>query len=249
MELKDFFIENPKAALAFSGGVDSAFLLWAAKRYGAQVKAYFVKTPFQPQFELDDAVRLAKQLDADLAIIETDVLQQENVAANPVNRCYYCKRHILRQIRRAADMDGFSLLIDGTNASDDVLDRPGMQALWEEQVRSPLRECGLTKTQIRSLSREAGLFTHDKPAYACLATRIPAGVRITPEDLQRTERSEAYLRELGFSDFRIWLMGNSAKLQVQENQLARLLECRQQIVDRLRSDYREVLLDMEVRHE
>lgn len=249
MELQDFFAENPKAALAFSGGVDSAFLLWAAKQYGAQVKAYYVKTPFQPQFELDDAARLAKLLDADMEIIETDVLQQENIAANPADRCYYCKRRILREIRRAADMDGFSLLIDGTNASDDVFDRPGMQALREEQVRSPLRECGLTKTQIRSLSKEAGLFTYDKPAYACLATRIPTGVRITPENLQRTEHSEAYLRELGFSDFRIRLMGNSAKLQLPECQLARLLKFRQQIVNRLRSDYAEVLLDMEVRHE
>ena len=249
MELKDFFAENSKAALAFSGGVDSAFLLWAAKQYGAQVKAYYIKTPFQPQFELDDAVCLAKRLDADMAIIETDVLQQENIAANSVNRCYYCKRHMLREIRKAADMDGFSLLIDGTNASDDAADRLGMQALREEQVRSPLRECGLTKTQIRSLSKEVGLFTHDKPAYACLATRIPTGTKITAEDLQRTERSEAYLRELGFSDFRIRLMGNSAKIQVQESQLSLLLKLRQQIVDRLGSDYAQVLLDMEVRHE
>lgn len=249
MELKDFFAENPKVALAFSGGVDSAFLLWAAKQYGAQIKAYYVKTAFQPQFEQEDAVHLAKLLDADMVMIEADVLAQEVIAANPDNRCYYCKRCMLQAIRKAAEADGFQLLIDGTNASDDAGDRPGMRALREEQVRSPLRECGLTKAEIRYLSKEAGLFTHDKPAYACLATRIPTGVRITPEDLQRTERSEAYMRELGFSNFRIRLMGECAKIQVPENQLSRLLQSRQQIVKRLRSDYAQVLLDMEVRHE
>ncbi len=249
MKLENFFAENPKVALAFSGGVDSAFLLWAAKQYGAQVKAYYVKTAFQPQFEQEDAVRLAKLLNADMVMIEADVLSQEAIVANPDNRCYYCKRCILQAIRVAAEADGFPVLIDGTNASDDAGDRPGMQALREENVRSPLRECGLTKSEIRHLSKEAGLFTHDKPAYACLATRIPTGIRITAKDLQRTERSEAYLRELGFSDFRIRLMGESAKLQLTQRDLPLLLQQRSQIVEQLRKDYAEVLLDMEVRHE
>ena len=145
--------------------------------------------------------------------------------------------------------DSFSVLIDGTNASDDAGDRPGMQALREEQVRSPLRECGLTKAQIRKASKEAGLFTHDKPAYACLATRIPTGTRITAKDLERTERSEEYLRTLGFSNFRIRLMGNSAKLQLQQQDLPLLLQYRSPIAAQLGKDYAEVLLDMEVRHE
>ena len=249
MKLDNFFAENSKVALAFSGGVDSAFLLWAAKQYGAQVRAYYVKTAFQPQFEYEDALRLAKLLDADMVTLEVDVLQQEQIVSNPANRCYACKRCLMRTIREAAMKDGFSVLIDGTNASDDTGVRPGMQALQEENVRSPLRECGLTKAEIRRLSKEAGLFTHDKPAYACLATRIPTGMRITAKDLQRTERSEAYLRELGFSDFRIRLMGESAKLQVTQQDLPRLLQQRSQIVERLRKDYAEVLLDMEVRHE
>lgn len=249
MELKDFFTENPRAALAFSGGVDSAFLLWAAKQYGAQVRAYYVKTAFQPQFEYEDALRLAKLLDADMVTLEVDVLQQEQIVSNPANRCYACKRCLMRTIREAATKDGFSVLIDGTNASDEAGDRPGMQALREEQVRSPLRECGLTKAQIRKASKEAGLFTHDKPAYACLATRIPTGMRITAKDLERTERSEEYLRKLGFSSFRIRLMGNSAKLQLQQQDLPLLLLHRSQIVEHLRKDYAEVLLDMEVRHE
>lgn len=249
MELKDFFLENPKVALAFSGGVDSAFLLWAAKQYGAQVKAYYVKTAFQPQFEYEDALHLAKQLGADMVTLEVDVLQQEPIVSNPANRCYACKRCLMQAIREAAKKDGFSMLIDGTNASDDAADRPGMQALREENVRSPLRECGWTKTKIRKASKEAGLFTHDKPAYACLATRIPTGTPITEKDLQRTERSEEYLRQLGFSDFRIRLMGNSAKLQLTQRDMPLLLQYQNQIVEQLRKDYTEVLLDMEVRHE
>ena len=139
------------------------------------------------------------------------------------------------------------MLIDGTNASDDAADRPGMAALRELSVRSPLRECGITKDEVRALSREAGLFTWNKPAYACLATRIPTGETITPEKLQKTERAEAFLESLGFRDFRVRLMDGSAKLQLREEQFPLLLEKRKTINDKLKTDYRSVVLDLEVR--
>ena len=141
------------------------------------------------------------------------------------------------------------MIIDGTNASDDVSDRPGYQALQELRVLSPLRLCGLTKDEIRCLSKEAGLFTHDKPAYACLATRIPAGTVITHTLLERTERSEEFLKQLGFSDFRIRTKENSAVLQLQESQLPLLLQHREIIWKRLKQEYHSVLLDLEVRNE
>ena len=177
--LQAFFTNNPKIALAFSGGVDSAYLLYAAKTFGADVKAYYVKTPFQPEFEYEDALRLAEQLGADMVTIHLDVLSDSAITENPKNRCYFCKKRIFTAILKQAKVDGYSLIIDGTNASDDASDRPGMVALQELSVRSPLRECCLTKEEIRRLSKEAGLFTHDKPAYACLATRIPTGTAIT----------------------------------------------------------------------
>ncbi|MFR4278111.1 MAG: asparagine synthase-related protein [Oscillospiraceae bacterium] len=180
MTLQEFFAENPRAAIAFSGGVDSSYLLYAAVQCGADVHAYFAKTAFQPQFELDDAQRLAESVGAKLTVLELDALSSEDVARNPANRCYYCKQNIFGNLKRAAAEDGFTLILDGTNASDDAGDRPGMRALREMDVRSPLRECGLTKAEIRRLSHEAGLFTWDKPAYACLATRVPTGTRITP---------------------------------------------------------------------
>ena len=247
MELKQFFETHSEVAIAFSGGVDSAYLLYAAKRYGNRVKAYYVKTAFQPQFELEDAYRLAAELDADMDVLYVDILCNSVIASNPADRCYHCKKELFSHILKAAKEDGFSVLLDGTNASDEASDRPGMRAITELSVRSPLRECGLTKKEIRRLSKEAGLFTHDKPAYACLATRIPTGEPITKDKLLRTERAESYLSDIGFRDFRVRSQENMAKLQIQEADLPRLAEHRQQILTELKQYYASVLLDLEVR--
>lgn len=247
MNLQQFFEENPKVALAFSGGVDSAYLMYAAKTYGADVKAYYVNAAFQPAFELEDATRLATQLQVPMEILTPDILAEETVVSNPSNRCYFCKKVIFGNILEAAKKDGYTVILDGTNASDDAGDRPGMRVLQELQVRSPLRECGLTKSEIRERSKEAGLFTWDKPAYACLATRIPSGTRITKEDLERTEKGEQSLQKMGFRDFRIRLRGENALIQVTEAQLPLALEKRQAIVEELLKYYKGVALDMEVR--
>ena len=147
----------------------------------------------------------------------------------------------------AAKKDGFFVLLDGTNASDDYDDRPGMKALSELQVLSPLRLCGLKKEQIRALSKEAGLFTWNKPAYACLATRITTGREITKADLEKTEKAENYLTELGFSDFRVRLLFDSAKIQVTNGQFELLIKKRNEILKELKKYYKSVLLDMEAR--
>lgn len=247
MELSEFFAENPTVALGFSGGVDSAFLLWAALHYGAQVEAYYVKTPFQPRFELEDARKLAGQLGAKMTVLETDVLDLPQVACNPADRCYHCKNAIFSLIRRQAAADGWPVLIDGTNASDDAGDRPGMKALRELEVRSPLRECGITKKEVRRRSREAGLFTWDKPAYACLATRIPTGRTITHSLLERVEQSEDALSQLGFTDFRVRVLGDAARLQLPEEQLQTALDRREEIRAALAPAFSQVLLDLEPR--
>ena len=247
MTLPEFFQANPEAAVAFSGGADSAYLLSAAARYARRVRAYCARSPFQPAFEWEDARRLAGELGVGLRAVELDVLALPEVAANPPERCYHCKRAVFSAISQAARADGFPLLIDGTNASDDAADRPGMRALRELRVRSPLRECGLTKGEVRRLSKEAGLFTWDKPAYACLATRIPAGEEITREKLQKTEAAESLLFSLGFSDFRVRLLGERAMIQLPEGQLPLLLERRGQVLDGLKGKYSAVLLDLEPR--
>ena len=248
MTLEAFFKENPKTALAFSGGVDSSYLLYAAVQAGAEVRAYYVKTAFQPEFEYEDAMRLAKQLGAEVTVLRLDALCDPQVAANPANRCYYCKQNIFGSIWRAARADGFSVLLDGTNASDQADDRPGMKALRELKVRSPLREAGLTKAMIREKSRLAGLFTWDKPAYACLATRIPTGETITEEKLTRTEWAESYLMGLGFSDLRVRLLGSCARVQLPKEQQEAFLDRREEILAVLKTRYSGVLLDMEARN-
>ena len=247
MDLKQFFNQHPEVAIAFSGGVDSAYLLYAAKQYGKRVKAYYVNTDFQPMFELEDARKLAEELDADMKILNVEILDCAVVASNPSDRCYHCKKKLFGEILKAAKEDGFDLLLDGTNASDEASDRPGMRAIGELSVRSPLRECGLTKGNIRQLSKNAGLFTHDKPAYACLATRIPTGEPITKEKLQRTETAEAFLTGLGFLDFRVRSEGDMAKLQVREEDLNLLMAHRGEILCELKKYYNGVLLDLEVR--
>lgn len=249
MTLEEFFAQNPRPALAFSGGVDSAYLLYAAHRAGADVRAYYVSSAFQPQFELEDAKRLADSLSVPLTVLSVDILSNRTVTANPSERCYHCKRAIFSAILAAAEADGHTPVLDGTNASDQVSDRPGMRALRELGVRSPLRECGLTKPEVRRLSREAGLFTWDKPAYACLATRIPTGTAITRANLERTERAERFLAGLGFTDFRVRLLGGAAKLQLPASQLSALLAQRETILRELKKDYSDVLLDLEVRGE
>ncbi|ANZ43852.1 ATP-dependent sacrificial sulfur transferase LarE [Cloacibacillus porcorum] len=248
MELSDFFRENPRAALAFSGGTDSAYLLYEALQCGAEVRPYYVKTPFQPRFELDDALRLTKELGTELTVIEYDILDDGLVAANPADRCYHCKKKLFGLLlRERAANDGLSLIIDGTNASDDAGDRPGMRALGELCVRSPLRECGLTKAEIRARSKEAGLFTWNKPAYACLATRVPTGRPIERELLQRVEGAESELFALGFTDFRVRLFHEAARIQLPAAQMAAALERRGDILARLKKYFDTILLDMETR--
>ena len=247
MTLKQFFQENPRCALGFSGGVDSAYLLYAGVKAGADIRPYFIKTAFQPAFELADARKLAEGLGAEVTVLELDALADPRVAANPADRCYYCKQNLFRTLKDRAIADGYPVLLDGTNASDEAGDRPGMRALAELSVRSPLRECGLTKAEIRARSREAGLFTWDKPAYACLATRVPAGETITADILARVEGAEDALFRLGYTDFRVRVFHGAARLQLPRGQMERAVREAETIQAALKPYFTPILLDLEGR--
>ena len=247
MTLQAFFQANPRAALAFSGGVDSAYLLWAGRHWGCDLTAYYVRTAFQPEFEYEDARRLAEEVGVPLRVVEADILSVPLAAANGPDRCYHCKRALFALLWEAARRDGHTLLLDGTNASDDAGDRPGLRALRELEVRSPLRECGLTKAEIRAQSKKAGLFTWNKPAYACLATRIPTGTAITAVDLERVEAAEGALFALGFTDFRVRLLSGAARIQLPADQWDRVSEQREAIREALSPRFDAVLLDLETR--
>ena len=247
LTLEQFFKENPSVALGFSGGVDSSYLLYAGLRYGARIKAYFVKTAFQPDFEVQDAYRLAEHIGTEITVVEKNILDNEQVVSNPPDRCYHCKRAIFGALQGQAKALGITLLIDGTNASDEEADRPGMKALSEFSIRSPLRECGITKNEARRLSKEAGLFTWNKPAYACLATRIPSGRPITKELLRRVENAEDALFALGFTDFRVRVLDETARLQLPKERMAEALDKREDILKAIKPHFSAVLLDLESR--
>ena len=248
MELKDFFKIHPRCALGFSGGTDSAYLLVEGKRLGADIKPYFARSAFQPAFELADAERLCIELKCELTVLSCDVLSCDGIRANGPERCCYCKRELFSAIKARAAEDGYDTVIDGTNASDDISDRPGWRAIRELGVLSPLRDCGVEKAEVRARSAELGLFTANKPAYACLATRIPTGMAISAADLERVERGEAALAALGYSDFRVRLTREGfARLELREADISRAAEDRNAIISALKDDFKRITLDLQGR--
>ena len=246
-KLRAFFEAHPRMALAFSGGTDSAYLLYAARACGCDVAPFYARSAFQPAFERRDALRLTAQLGVTLTEVPLDVLALEKVRSNPPERCYHCKRAIFTALLEAARAGGYGEIMDGTNASDDAGDRPGMKVLSEMGVFSPLRLCGIPKDEVRTLSRRAGLFTWDKPAYACLATRIPAGTPIEVQTLQRVEGAESALMALGYRDLRVRVSHGAARLQLPGGQMARAVAERQAIRRALAPFFDAVLLDLEDR--
>lgn len=240
MTLLEFFQQVPKAALAFSGGVDSAYLLYIARQLGCDVRPYFLRSPFQPEFEMADAKKLAP----DLMVLELDILSLPQVSDNPKDRCYFCKKAMFTRLKEQASADGYPVILDGTNASDQFDDRPGMRALQELGVLSPLRLCGLTKDEIRCRSREVGLFTWDKAAYACLATRIPAGTSIDWDTLRRIESAENALLSLGYADLRVRVFHGAARVQLPREQFPRTPAEYQALTDAVSPYFDHVLLDL-----
>lgn len=244
MTLETFFKTVPQAALGFSGGTDSAYVLHQAVQAGIQIQPYYIKSAFQPTFELEHAQQLCAQLNISLTVLELDVTQNLQIVQNGKDRCYHCKKSLFSALMMQAEKDGFSVILDGTNASDDASDRPGMQALHELKVRSPLRECGISKQQVREASRKANLFTWNKPAYACLATRIPTGQMIESTLLTKVEQAENELFALGFSDFRVRVLGTAAQLQLPQEQWQKAISLQKTLQQKLKAHFSAVLLDL-----
>lgn len=232
--------------VAYSGGVDSALVMAVAhEQLGDRALACIGVSPSYPTREMRDAVKLAESMGVPYRRVNTEEHLDPNYAANPVNRCYFCKTELHDQLTAIAAAEGWQVVVDGNNASDVGDFRPGMQAAREHGVRSPLLEAGITKAEVRAIAKHLGLPVWDKPAMACLSSRVPHGTAITPELLRQIEAAEDVLVELGFTQFRVRHHGEIARLEVPVEELGQVVAHHAAIVAGIQAaGYRFVTLDL-----
>jgi pyridinium-3,5-biscarboxylic acid mononucleotide sulfurtransferase len=247
--LQDILLEMKEIVVAYSGGVDSAFLLKAGVDIlGDKARGIMAVSPTFPSREYDKAQETANIIGAKIFIIESHEMEDEKFRSNPVDRCYFCKNELFTEIQKIAESKQFYNLVDGSNFDDLGDHRPGMKALRELGVRSPLQEAGLTKAEIRILSKQLGLPTWDKDSLACLSSRFPYGETITIEKLKMVDEIENYLFDLGFRSIRARHQGNTLKIEVSPDYIQRFFDntLRNSLVLKAKSlGYKYVTLDLE----
>lgn len=234
--------------MAFSGGADSTFLLKVASEVLPKNKilAVTAASPAYPEEELLFSKSIARDLGINHKIIKSDELKNERFASNPVNRCYFCKKELFSKLQEISKRFKLNFVLDASNASDELDFRPGNIARKELKIRSPLLEAGFTKENIRKLSKSLGLATWDKPALACLASRIPYGTKISQQLLERINKAERHLKEMGFKQVRLRHYNGLCRIEVVKADIPRLITKRNQVIDKLKKlGYNYVTVDLE----
>jgi uncharacterized protein len=246
-DLKKRIAEKGKLLVAYSGGVDSSLLSKVAHDVlGGNALAVILDSRIIPRSEIESARDQAKILELNYLIAEFSILEEEQFCNNPVTRCYICKKKAAALLKSIAGEEGIGCIADGVNLSDFRDYRPGIAACDEEGIWHPFADAAITKEDIRALAHNLGLAVWNKPSAACLTSRIPYGQRITPESLRMVEEAEEYLRSLGFLQLRVRSHGRMARIELQEQDMARAMNCRHKIAKTLKAtgfDY--VALDLE----
>ena len=236
--------------VAFSGGVDSSLILklavQAAAKTGHKVYGIMVHTMLHPMGEVEDARTTAEQIGAEFRVLEIDELKGADILDNPVDRCYRCKKYLFRNLIEEGEKLGVSAMMEGTNEDDLHVYRPGLRAIRELGIHSPLAEAGMTKAEVRKLAGELGISVSNKPSMPCLATRFPYGTRISYEAMRKVDEGEVFVRSLGFYNVRLRIHNDVARIEVDVNEMPRLLEHCEQIVAKLKNlGYDYITVDLE----